>query len=244
MTSIKSIDFPVDFRDVHYIAMTYTSSFDAVNKKLSGTNLKAGLVFNGKPVVAVGLIEYKDSDLGSYNEMILAIPVVPIGTPSALSNWFDLYRSFKKRKLGQYIIHIPVTSQRSMDAGIECWGYPKIVRKIEHDFENDKISSSIFDETENKRIIEFKGNMGIGIRIRSMALMTYSFQDEQLIKTSVDVRSNMKWKPFADIRIAANDLNDPMCKDIIELGICNKKPLFTIEASKFKAKFNKGVKLI
>ena len=77
-----------------------------------------------------------------------------------------------------------------------------------------------------------------------MNLLTYSFQDEQMLKTTVDVNSNLKWKPFADIRIIVNNTIDPICRDLIELGICNKKPLFTIEATKFKAKFNKGIKLI
>ena len=96
----------------------------------------------------------------------------------------------------------------------------------------------------NQNIIEFKGSLGMGLPVSSMNLMTYSFLQEQILKTTVDVRSNMRWKPFADIRITANDTTDPMCKDIIDLGICNKKPLFTIEATKFRAKFNEGVKLM
>jgi len=241
MTSLTDIKFPVDFRDVHYIALTYTSTFNAINKYLQGTNLKAGLVFNGKPLVAVGLIEYKDSDLGAYNEVIIAIPVVPEGTKSGLSNWLDLYMPFTKRKLGQYIIHIPVNSERSKIAGNELWGYPKIVRKIDHDFQKNIINSVIWNEEANQRIIEFKGSLGLGSPILSMDLMTYSFQQEQMIKTTVDVSSNTKWKPFADIRITLSDSTDPMCKDIMALGINDKKPVFTIEATKFRASFNKGV---
>lgn len=235
--------FPVDFRDVHYIVLTYTSTFSAINKYLQGTNLKAGLVFNGKPLVAVGLIEYKDSDLGAYNEVIIAIPVVPEGTKSGLSNWLDLYMPFKKRKLGQYIIHIPVNAERSKIAGNELWGYPKIVRKIIHSFEKNKIDSCILNEEGNQNIIEFNGSLGMGLPVTSMDLMTYSFLQGQMLKTTVDVKSNMRWKPFADIRITLKDTTDQMCKDITALGICNKKPLFTIEATKFKAKFNEGIKL-
>jgi hypothetical protein len=243
MANLTDIKFPVNFSDVHYIALTYISSFDVVNKKLEGTDLKAGLIFNGKPLVAVGLIEYKDSDLGAYNEVIIAIPVVPKGSKTGLTNWIDLYGSTNKRKLGQYIIHIPVTSQLSMDAGIGLWGYPKTIKKIEHLFQGNKISSDVWNDVGDKKILAFKGSMGIGIPIPTMNLLTYSFQDEQMLKTTVDVNSNMKWKPFADIRIIVNDTTDPICRDIIELGICNKKPLFTIEASNFKAKFNKGISL-
>jgi hypothetical protein len=244
MTNLTDINFPVNFRDVHYIALTYVSSFDAVNKKLEGTDLQAGLIFNGKPLVAVGLIEYNDSDLGAYNEVIIAIPVVPKGTRTGLSNWLDLYGAVNKRKLGQYIIHIPVTSQLSMDAGIDLWGYPKTIKKIDHSFYGNKISSGIWNEVGDEKIIEFKGSMGVGIPIPTMNLLTYSFQDGHTLKTEVEVNSNMKWKPFADIRITVKETTDPICRDIIDLGICNKKPFFTIEASNFKAKFNKGISLL
>jgi hypothetical protein len=102
----------------------------------------------------------------------------------------------------------------------------------------------VLNEEGNQNIIEFKGSLGMGLPVSSMDLMTYSFFQGQMLKTTVDVRSNMRWKPFADIRITANNTNDPMCKDIIDFGICNKKPLFTIEATKFKAKFNEGIKLL
>ena len=244
MTPLSDINFPVEFRDVHYLALTYTSTFDAVNEKLKGTNLKAGLTFKGKPIIAVGLIEYKDSDLGAYNEVIIAIPVVPKDVKPGILNWLQLYSPLNKRKLGQYIIHIPVTSSKSMDAGIGLWGYPKIVRKIEHLFQEKTIASNIWNNSSNEKIVEFKGNIGIGVPLPSMNLMTYSFQDDQMLKTTVDVNSNMKWKPFANIKITVNDSDDLIAKDIIKLGICNKKPLFTIEATKFKAKFNKGIRLI
>ena len=244
MHSQLEYTFPLDFRDVHYLALTYTSTFSAVNEKLKDTEFKAGLIFNGKPLIAVALIEYKDSDLGAYNEVIIAIPVVPKNVKSGIFNWLDLYSPLKMRKLGQYIIHIPVTSEKSMLAGRGLWGYPKIVRKIIHSFGKNNIDSCLLNEEGNQNIIEFKGSLGMGLPVSNMDLMTYSFFQGQMLKTTVDVRSNMRWKPFADIRITANNTNDPMCKDIIDFGICNKKPLFTIEATKFKAKFNEGIKLL
>jgi len=244
MHSQLEYTFPLDFRDVHYLALTYTSTFSAVNEKLKDTEFKAGLIFNGKPLIAVALIEYKDSDLGAYNEVIIAIPVVPKNVKSGIFNWLDLYSPLKMRKLGQYIIHIPVTSEKSMLAGRGLWGYPKIVRKIIHSFGKNNIDSCVLNEEGNQNIIEFKGSLGMGLPVSNMDLMTYSFFQGQMLKTTVDVRSNMRWKPFADIRITANNTNDPMCKDIIDFGICNKKPLFTIEATKFKAKFNEGIKLL
>ena len=135
MNNTLGYTFPVNFGDVHYIAALYQSNTEAVKKQLVGTGLKEGLILNGKPVVAVGLIQYKKSDLGAYNEVIIAIPVIPEHEKSGYANWLELYAPLKTRKLGQYIIHIPVNSVQSMEAGRNLWGYPKTVLAINHQFD-------------------------------------------------------------------------------------------------------------
>jgi RNA polymerase-binding transcription factor DksA len=89
MSDQQAYTFPVQFDDVHYIASLYTADKKKVNNLLEGTGLKAGLHFFGKPVVALGLIQYKVSDLGAYNEIILAIPVIRNNEKTGLKNWFS-----------------------------------------------------------------------------------------------------------------------------------------------------------
>jgi len=239
MNDQPAYTFPIQFEDVHYIASLYTADKNKVNSLLAGTGLKAGLHFFGKPMVALGLIQYKVSDLGSYNEIILAIPVIRANEKTGLKNWFDLYADFSKRKGGQYIIHIPVTTQQSVDAGRNIWGYPKILLPITHEFNANHIRTSLLDES-NQPLIQVTGGLGLSIPIPAMQLMTYSFLNNALIKTTVDVSSSMKWKIGAQLKIKVDSLKHPMGKDIRELGIENKNPIFTIESTHFKAKFNEG----
>ncbi|MEY5044934.1 MAG: hypothetical protein RL713_159 [Bacteroidota bacterium] len=239
MSEQQAYTFPVQFDDVHYIASLYTADKKKINSLLEGTGLKAGLHFFGKPVVALGLIQYKVSDLGSYNEIILAIPVIQASEKIGLKNWFDLYADFSKRKGGQYIIHIPVTTQQSVDAGRNIWGYPKILLPITHHFGANHIHTSLMDEG-NQPLLQVKGGLGFGIPIPAMQLMTYSFLNKTLIKTTVDVTSRMKWRIGAQLKIQVDSIHHAMGKDICELGIENKNPIFTIESTHFKAKFNEG----
>lgn len=236
-------NFPIQFRDVHYISALYQSDPSAVEEKLKGTGLKPALYFMGAPLTAVGLIQYKESDLGAYNEVIIAIPVVPEHTGNKIKNWLDLYIPHNKRKVGQFIIHIPVTTQRSVDAGRGLWGYPKIVLPIAHDFCKKKINTKIMSDEKQKVLVEISGNLCCGVPIPSMNLMTYSLHEQALLKTFVDVRANMKWIPASNLIIKVQDSDHEMCKDIFALDICNKKPLFTIEASRFKADFFEGIKI-
>ncbi len=242
MNSSTDYSFPVEFRDVDYVAALYKGNKKAVEERLRGTGLKAGLSLNGKPIIAVGLIEYKDSDLGAYNEVIVAIPVVPITESSSILNWLQLYTPLHKRKLGQYILHIPVTSNQSMIAGRDIWGYPKIVTEIKHRFTKNHISTKITDLETNKEQVVCEGTMGIGISIPSMDLMTYSFLNSIRLCTHVDVDAQMNWHPFSSLKITIQDVNNPIAKDLIELNVVNKKPVVVIRAAQFKAKFNEGLK--
>lgn len=239
MDNKQAYSFPIKFDDVHYIASLYTANSNKVNELLKGTGLKAGLHFFGQPLVAMGLIQYKTSDLGAYNEIILAIPVIQSHEKTGWRNWLDLYASFEKRKGGQYIVHIPVTTQESVDAGRTLWGYPKIDLPIDHQFNKRSINVQLLDEN-HLPLMQVNGGIGMGVPIPSMQLMTYSFLNNQLIKTTVDVLSGMKWKIGSRLKIRIDNPNHPIGKDIKELGIENKHPLFTIESKQFKARFNEG----
>ena len=92
-------------------------------------------------------------------------------------------------------------------------------------------------------LIEINGSNGWGVPIPSMDLMTYSMLNDEMLKTFVDVDANMKWMPFSNLSITIHDKDDEMCKDIVALNICNKKPVFTIEATRFKANFFEGRKI-
>ena len=232
--------FPVHFDDVHYIAALYTANSAKVNDLLKGTGLKAGLYLAGKPLAALGLIQYRVSDLGAYNEIILAIPVVQQHVNTGWKSWLDLYAPFDKRKGGQFIIHIPVTTQTSVDAGQSIWGYPKILLPIDHQFDRTGIHTTLSDENQIP-ILQIEGKKGISIPIPAMNLMTFSFLQGQLLKTKVDVTCRMHLKAASGLTIRVTDRNHQIGKDILELGINDKKPLFTIESTQFKAAFNAGV---
>jgi len=236
-------NFPLAFRDVHYMALLYRANSFEVLQHLDGTGLKPALYFLGSPVVAVGLIQYKDSDLGAYHEIILSIPVVLHDDSShQLSNWLDLYAGFEKRRGGQYIIHIPVTSQVSVDGGRNLWGYPKTLEPITHDFSHNKINSCLKD-TDGNTVLDWKGSVGIGIPIPSMNLMTYSFLDGSLMKTRVDVNAKMKWFPFADIHLNIKDNKSVMARDIKSMGLADKKPIAILGTEKFSARFHAPEKI-
>ena len=228
---------PCFFRKVHYTVCLFAADKVAVKERLKGTGLLPALKWGNKFVVALGLVQYDESDLGSYNEVIIAIPSIPSGVKKPFSSWLDLIGSLDNRKVGQHIIHIPVTSEFSKAAGNELWGYPKIVAPVTHEFKNASLHSKVFDPVNNELIAEVKGALGFGIPSIPLSLITYSFKNGEMYKTKVKVRGGMKLRLNHDVRLHVGSSTHAMANDLRLLGLDGKKPVIVMDTDKFQSVF-------
>lgn len=235
--STGSTFLPCHFRKVHYTVCLFKTNKEALLQKLEGTGLLPALRIGNNYLVAVGLIRYDDCDLGKYNEVIVAIPSLPEGMKKPLSSWLNLVSSLKNRKVGQYIIHIPVTSEFSRAAGNELWGYPKILAPVEHEFSSSSLHSKVFDPMSKELIMEVTGELGFGIPSIPLSLITYSFVDGRLFKTPVKVRGLMKLRLNHTLRLHIGSSTHPMANDLRLLGLDGKKPLIVMDTDKFQSVF-------
>lgn len=228
---------PCFFKNVHYTVCLFAADIDAVQTKLNGTGLVPALRWGRKYMVALGLVQYDESDLGSYNEVIIAIPSIPAGIKKPFSSWLDLIGSLENRKVGQYIIHIPVTSEFSRAAGNELWGYPKIATPVEHAFKDASLHSKVFDPMTNEMITEVKGVLGFGIPSIPLSLITYSFMNGEMYKTKVKVRGGMKLRLNHDVRLHVGSSTNAMANDLRMLGLDGKKPVIVMDTDRFQSVF-------
>lgn len=231
---------PCFFRKVHYTVCLFKANKEIVLERLNGTGLIPALKFGKSYMIAVGLIRYDDCDLGKYNEVIVAIPSLPIGLKPPFSSWLNLVGSLKNRKVGQHIIHIPVTSEFSRAAGQELWGYPKIVTSVEHVFSSKALHSTVHDPLSKELIMEVKGELGFGIPSIPLSLITYSFVDGKLFKTPVKVRGIMKLRLNNGLQLHVGSSVHPMADDLRLLGLDGKKPMLVMDTDKFQSVFYKG----
>lgn len=217
----------------------FRTSREALDKILSGTGLVPALKWGNQYMIALGLIRYMESDLGAYDEVILSVPSVPAEAKKPFSTWVDLVGPLARRKVGQYIFHIPVTSSFSEAAGRELWGYPKIVTGITHDFKPGNINSQVHDPS-GKLIMECSGRFGLSVPSIPLSLITYSFRAEEKLRTEVKVRGGMKLYLQHTLRLQIGDSDHPMANDLRLLGLDGKKPLIVMDSDKFQSVFGEG----
>ena len=82
-------------------------------------------------VTQISCFEYRDSDIGPYNEVSIAFPIT-IGRAAPVL--WGLLSQMKQGPTG-YVWHLPVTTQIALDGGVWFYNFPKFLAEIT--FEQD-----------------------------------------------------------------------------------------------------------
>lgn len=106
---------PFFIRDANVIGAFFLCDYDQA-KVLCAPHRPLKLPF-GKALFAVNCIEYKDTDIGPYNEVALSVLVQPL-------------RSLVRAKFHAHIIHLPVSTELSVAGGKGLLHYPKFLADI------------------------------------------------------------------------------------------------------------------
>jgi hypothetical protein len=156
-TTQGPIDLPILYFDVSTLLAFFVTNRDAVEAKLDGTGLRPALTIGGRALVGIAHYEYRRTGVGSYNEVGLALPVLPEGAPTPRNLIQALYGSVDERHLGFHILDLPVTTPLANAGGRELWGYPKFVAPIPFRLDRKRFESSVIDPDGNGEIFTLSG---------------------------------------------------------------------------------------
>jgi hypothetical protein len=137
---------PVFYQDFRFMTVNLPIPIDYIYALLPSKRLKPYRITPRQSVISITAYEYKESDIGPYNEVGISIPVTideqtPLFTGSL--------RKSPKVPLS-YIHHLPVTTEIARAVGAEIAGYPKFIADIEFIEENNWL---ICELKENNQII-------------------------------------------------------------------------------------------
>jgi hypothetical protein len=143
---IKQIDLNLDGHDVklpiHYYdgsAMTgiFPAKLSVLRRFLPDRRFSPARLAPGVGTVSVTCFEYVDTDIGSYNELAIGIP---LNVPHHRAN-LPGRALLEARITGQmhaFVHHLPVTTEIALVAGKRLWNYPKFVAGIDFTDTSDK----------------------------------------------------------------------------------------------------------
>ncbi|MGH7898880.1 MAG: acetoacetate decarboxylase family protein [Candidatus Binatia bacterium] len=124
----RLVRLPVAVRDASTMFATYVVPSAIARRLFPQSAIQLAEIVPGRGLLTIAAIEYRDNDLGRYNEIAVAFPVRHgAGRPWPL---FGMAIDFAAGRGGVYIHRLPVTTAFSCAAGREIWGFPKIVADI------------------------------------------------------------------------------------------------------------------
>jgi hypothetical protein len=83
----------------------------------------------GQTQLTLVIVDYRDNDLGDYDEVGIVFFVRPAGKPDA--------------DLGSYIYKLPVNQSFTCEAGCRIWGFPKSVEEIDFSYASESATCKL-----------------------------------------------------------------------------------------------------
>lgn len=173
------------YRDVHFMGAFFTADLKALAKSLPDPGYQPLQILPGLGIVGVHCVEYKDCDIGPYNEVSLSIPVQrgPAGLLFAAPQRV-LLKSLITRSYHAYIKELPVTTEAALYGGIDFFNYPKYLADISFRETATHRICTLRDRETLDLIIEFEGRK-IGTRrpkrLKTMTLNTYPRKENRTL---------------------------------------------------------------
>ncbi|TAL34011.1 MAG: hypothetical protein EPN93_12520 [Spirochaetes bacterium] len=124
----KEFRLPVFYYDNSSLTAIFTASTKKVLPFLPDPRMHPAEVMPGRCLVAFTAFEYRKTDIDPYNEFSIAVIVSygkrPIPGLTVLSQ-------MRRKCYDAYVWHLPVTTEIARYGGVELYGYPKILAKID-----------------------------------------------------------------------------------------------------------------
>jgi len=240
-TTQGDVDLPILYFDTSTLLAFFTASRDAVEAKLDGTGLRPALTMGGRALVGVAHYEYRQTGVGTYNEVGVAFPVLPEDAPAPRNPIQALYGSVDERHLGFYILDLPVTTPLANAAGRELWGYPKFVAPIPFQLDRKSFESSVVDPDGHGDIFTLSGRLLPSLPIPPMSLVLYSHHRGNLWRTVVNVRGRTNLRPGRSLKLRVGDSTHRMANNLRDLGLDGAHTIIVMDTHRFQSRLNAGV---
>jgi hypothetical protein len=122
-----TIKLPIFYYDVTTIVAGFLTPLEKVRALLPSQRMKPLQATPWHAVTTIVCFEYRDSDIGPYNEVAITFPIT-IDRPAPILR--GLLRHVAEGPLA-YVHHLPVTTEPAYYAGVDFYNYPKFIAKID-----------------------------------------------------------------------------------------------------------------
>jgi hypothetical protein len=184
----REVTMPVEVRDASSGAVTYLVDARVARRLLPGPELDVVEPFPNQALFSIAMIDYRDNDLGDYNEVSLAFFVRRKGeTPALGVPYLGSVVDFFRNALATWIWKLPVDQSFTCEAGAGIWGFPKTVEQI--DFEDAGARRTCRLVMDGRHVLTLSLPRGGKRSLPETRMTTYSYIDGALHRTAFTASS-------------------------------------------------------
>jgi hypothetical protein len=167
---------PIFYYDGTAQTAVFPARLGALRKLLPDPRFVPARLAPGLGVVGVTCFEYRDTDIGPYNE--LAITIVLNHPPFALNlPGRALLGGLRRKQLHAWVHHLPVTTEIARVGGVELYNYPKFVGSIDYEESGSRRACRLAEGDEH--ILTLDGPLIETPRSGEVQLFSHLWMDRQ-----------------------------------------------------------------
>jgi hypothetical protein len=145
---------PTFYYDASSISAVFPARYRRLRELMQDPRYVPARLAPGLGVVVIACLDNRDTDIGPYREVVIAIP---LNDPYFRANLPG--RALRSgRRLGQlhaFVRHAPVTSEVSLRGGVDLYGYPKFIAEIDFSETDEQSRCRLAEGKEH--ILTFSG---------------------------------------------------------------------------------------
>lgn len=170
------VKLPIFYYDGEAITGVFPARIGTLRRMLPDRRLSPARLAPGVGAITITCFEYRDSDVGSYNELAIGIA---LNSPRERANLPGraLLGGALRGQIDAFVHHLPVTTDIALRAGREIWNYPKFVADI--DFEEDLTGRSCRLAHDGEHILTLRAPRIASTKSEQIQLFTHVYQDGQ-----------------------------------------------------------------
>ncbi len=139
---------PIFYYDGAAMTAVFPARYGALRRLMPDPRFVPVRLGPGLGAVAISALEYRDTDIGPYNELMVAVLLNAPGRLNfpgrALADSI-----FRPEQSHAFILHLPVTSAVALAAGVDYYNFPKFLANIEFTEDNGIRSCSLAEGEEH-----------------------------------------------------------------------------------------------
>lgn len=214
---------PINAKKSPALMAGFSCDWKKANDLIPGDEVHALKLPNGRGVLMVTVIDYRDTSIGKYIEYSIGIACTHGKKPAPpLLNAMMV----KTYGTGQYIVDLPVSSEISVKGGKGIWGMPKHKANLDFKISDDEVSAQyekdgqfafrIEIERPSSPSVKIKVGTTNYCRFRNMLMASYIYFESK-------IGINLFGKAKANLYIG----DHPNVKALRDIDI-NSNPFFTM----------------